>query len=78
MTILIKIWSNFPIKVKNGQFFLKTLNCLEFSVPLAPKIWSFMSQKTDILGVRVPPWDSISDKYHLLEILSVRDNIQSI
>ena len=45
---------------KNGQFFLKTPNFSKFSAPSAPKIWSFMSQKTRFFGVRVPPNSSLS------------------
>ena len=39
---------------KNVQFLLKTLNFSKFSAPSAPKIWSFMSQKSRFFGVRVP------------------------
>ena len=40
---------------KNGNFFLKALNFSKFSASSAPKIRSFMSQKTDFLELGSPP-----------------------
>ena len=40
---------------KNDHFSLKTLNFSKFSAPSAPKIWSFMSQKSRFFWSQGPP-----------------------
>ena len=54
--ILMNIWPNFPMKLQNGNFFLKSLYVSKFLAPSAPKIWSFMPQKPEFFGVGAPPW----------------------
>ena len=66
VTILIKIRVNFPLKLQNGQIFLKNSIFSKFSAPLAPKIWNFRFLPTRYCwSWGPPPFWSRSHKNYL-------------